>query len=70
MIKLNLNDIKLIFQKKNILFWLILLMILFYLGYNLLFYIIIIYICYMILSEIYKQYQNYDSDTMFNDNFS
>ena len=70
MIKLNLNDIKLIFQKKNILFWLILLMILFYLGYNLLFYIIIIYICYMILSEIYNQYQNYDSDTIFNDNFS
>ena len=64
MIKLNLNDIKLMFQKKNILFWLILLMILFNLGYNLLFNIIIIYVCYLIISEIYKQYQNYDSDTI------
>ena len=68
--KINLQEIKYILKKKNILFWLILLMILFYLGYNLLFYIIIIYICYLILSEIYNQYQNYDSDTMFNDNFS
>ena len=64
MIKLNLNDIKLMFQKKNILFWLILLMILFNLGYNLLFNIIIIYVCYLIISEIYKQYQNYDSDNI------
>ena len=61
--KINLQEIKYIL-KKNILFWLILLMILFYFGYNLLFYIILIYICYLILNEIYKQYQNYDSDTM------